>query len=135
VRLEPIVPAPGPRPGESFRLPVRVTIPAGWHVNSDHPNEDYLIPTRLELEPAPGFELVAVHYPSATELEAGFVTRPLAVFAGGVILEAELRAAPDLAPGDYRLPLVLHYQPCTDRECLPPAEARVEVRVTVRGGE
>jgi hypothetical protein len=124
-------PAGPVRPGETFRLPVTVAVPAGWHLNSNAPGEATLIPTRLSVEPTPAFTVAGIHYPAATPLEAGFVARPLSVFVGTVTIEAELRAAPTARAGEHLVPLRLSYQPCTDRECLPPAEARAEARVRV----
>jgi len=40
------------------------TIQEGFHINSNKPAQDYLIPTRVELAAAEGFELEKVEFPA-----------------------------------------------------------------------
>src|SRR6185436_19837307 len=50
-------------PGETARIAAKVTVEAGWHVNSNTPTFDYLIPTKLDLELPDGWSDEAVRYP------------------------------------------------------------------------
>src|SRR5262249_43623772 len=101
----------------------------GWHVNSHAPGDETLVPTRLAIEPPRGFELLQVRYPEATELPAGEVAGPVSVYQAEVTFEADLRA-PTIAPASP-LAAALHYQPCTESECLPPARTSVSFTITV----
>lgn len=131
VTLEASAPARPVRPGETFRIAARLRVPPGWHVNANPPSEEYLIPTTLELLPVDGFETVKVDYPPARPFEAGFAGGGAMVYEGEVPIEIELRASEHAPGGEHVLQLSATYQPCTDRECLPPAtqSARAVVRV------
>ena len=113
--------------GRSVRIEVRLTIPEGWHVNSHRPLQDYLRPTELRLEPGVTYRLLRVEYPEGETVTLPFDPEPLSVYQGTVTLIAEVEAPPGLGAGSVTIPLLVSYQACSDRECLPPAEARVEV--------
>jgi len=121
--LELAVPDEPVQPGDTFRITARLSLPEGWHVNANPPSEDYLIPTRLEVEPPAGFELLGIRYPRPTDVEVGFAARPLSVYAGTVAVEAELRSPAAAAPGEYPLEARLYYQACTETECQAPSAA------------
>ena len=53
--------------GSSFRVALVATIAPGWHVNSDKPLEDYLIPTEAAVAPAVGLSFAAPAYPAHKE--------------------------------------------------------------------
>jgi thiol:disulfide interchange protein DsbD len=89
----------------------------GWHINSATPSEEFAIPTVLSFE---GTEDARPQYPAhvmrAFEFTGG---KELAVYDGTVTIP--FRAA--LIPGTTELRAKLHYQACSDRVCLPPADA------------
>ena len=49
--------------GTEFKLAVKVSVAEGWHINSDKPYDDYLIPTELTIVDNPNFKLTKVVYP------------------------------------------------------------------------
>src|SRR6185369_12154757 len=51
--------------GGTARIGARVSIEAGWHVNSHTPTFDYLIPTKLDLELPAGWPDETVRYPAS----------------------------------------------------------------------
>lgn len=111
--------------GKDFRLAVTAEIQPGWHVNSHKPNEEYLIPTEVTMQPADGLTFGAVQYPPHKEAKLAFSAKPLAVYEGKVVFRVDGTVAATAAPGTRRLVAALEYQPCNDQQCLPPA--RVEV--------
>jgi hypothetical protein len=113
-----------------MHIEVRLVIPEGWHINSHRPLQDYLRPTELRLEPGEPYRLLRVDYPEGELLSLPFDPEPLSVYQGMVTLVAEVEAPPSLGAGEATIPLRISYQPCSDRECLTPAEAAVAVRVT-----
>jgi thioredoxin:protein disulfide reductase len=103
----------------SVEAVVEMTIAPGWHVNSHEPHEDYLIPTSLELMPAPGVTAGPVQYPTPVDRVLAFSGgKAMALYEGTVRLTAKLSgtAAPDAPP----LRGKLRYQACDDTTCLPP---------------
>jgi hypothetical protein len=115
----------------SVRIEVRLTIPEGWHLNSHRPLQEYLRPTELRLETGVTYRLLRVEYPDGETVTLPFDPQPLSVYQGTVTLIVEVETPPGLGGGGVTIPLLVSYQACSDRECLPPAEARVEVPVSV----
>ena len=108
------------------------TIQEGFHINSNKPAQDYLIPTRVELAAAEGFELEKVEFPAGALKSFGFAPdEKLSVYEGTVKMRARLRAK-SAAAGAHTLRLVFHYQACNDQICLRPAQREVKLTVQVR---
>jgi thioredoxin:protein disulfide reductase len=118
-------------PGSPFRIALRATLAAGWHVNSHHPSEDYLIPTEMKLAPVDGISFGAVSYPAGQSLKFAFSNKPLSVYEGNFDITADARVAPEAHPASYRLSGTVEYQPCNDKQCLAPASVPFFVSVAV----
>lgn len=125
-----IEPSPGVQiagPGP-LQVPVAVRIRRGYHINSDRPNEPYLIPTLLEWDEAP-FRVQSVTYPRAEEVVYEFSEQPLSVFSSRVEIVTTFLVGS--VPDDLEeLKGKFRFQACNDRSCLPPRT--VEVTVPVR---
>jgi DsbC/DsbD-like thiol-disulfide interchange protein len=130
VSLEPV-----PR-GKEFEVAVVANIVAGYHVNSHHPTDAYLIPTTITAELPKGFQLVDTLYPPGQEKRFPFSPdKPLNVYSGSVTLRLELRAQNDRALGPATIPLTLRYQACNDAACLPPVKLPVSAKLQVAGAD
>ncbi len=117
--------------GTTARVGLDVILDPGYHVNSDAPLDDLLIPTVLRLDPPEGFTLEGVAFPEAILLEQVGVDEPLAVFEEEFTIGAALRVDASLAPGAYTVPGTLRYQACNDRMCFNPTNADVAFALTV----
>jgi thiol:disulfide interchange protein DsbD len=106
-------------PGSEVKLAVKVNIEDGWHINSNKPYEDYLIPTELTIG-ITYFELKKVTYPEAHDFKFSFSEKPLSVYEGQIYIGALLETSKDIKPGKYPLKINLNYQACNDRSCLAP---------------
>ena len=106
-------------PGSEVKLAVKVNIEDGWHINSNKPYEDYLIPTELTIGTT-YFELKKVTYPEAHDFKFSFSEKPLSVYEGQIYIGALLETSKDIKPGKYPLKINLNYQACNDRSCLAP---------------
>lgn len=121
----------GARPGDVIRAAIEVHIPDNFHVHSNTPNEEFLIPTQLTVTPPEGFEVLGIAYPDAIEIEADFSEIPLAVFEEEFLIGVALQVPEDTAPGDYTVSTKLRYQACDDKQCLPPVNKREELSIQV----
>lgn len=134
----PIITATPPEPvtvapGGSVRVELRFRVTSGYHINSNKPNSEFLIPTQLKLSPPPNLTPGNIVYPAGTDLSFAFSPKEkLNVYAGDFTVRAELRAPASAAAGSYKVQGVLRYQACNDRACFPPAKLPVEFEVTVR---
>lgn len=117
--------------GQELTVPLKVVIKPGYHMNSDKPAEDYMIPTRLTWDAA-GLKVKSVDYPEAENIKYEFAEKPLSVFSGSVTFRSTF-AVPETVPSDLKeLTGMLRYQACTDKVCLPPVTLDVRVPVSAQ---
>jgi hypothetical protein len=120
-------------PGGSVRVELRFRVSPGYHINSNKPRSEFLIPTRLKLSPPANLTPGSIAYPEGTDLAFAFSPgEKLNVYAGDFTVRAELRARGSAPGGSYTVPGELRFQACNDRACFPPTKLPVEFEVTVR---
>jgi len=123
-------PAAKARKGQSLDVPLRARLQPGYHVNSNDPREEFMIPLKLTWAAAP-LEVEAVEYPEPAMERYSFTDDPLAVFTGDFDIRTRFRV-PDQAPaGGHNLRGSLRYQACSDKLCLPPKTIPVSLTVSV----
>ena len=105
---------------------VSVRVRDGYHVNSNAPNEDYLIPLRLHWETGP-LSAAAVTYPKPEEKNYAFSTKPVSVFTGEfqVVTRFKVEAGAPAGPGV--LVGKLRYQACSEDTCYRPATLEIRL--------
>ncbi len=117
--------------GQPFRLAVVATIEPGWHVNSNAPFEDYLIPTEAAVLPADGLTFGPPAYPPHKEQKLPFSEKPLALFDGETVIVVEGKAEASATPGARTLRATLDFQPCNDAQCLAPNQVEAVLAIDV----
>lgn len=115
------------KPGAEVQVPLTVRIRSGYHINSNEPAEDYLIPTQVAWDAAP-LEVVRVEYPEAEIVNYPFSEKPLSVYSGEIEIVTVLKAPAGAKPGET-LSGRLHYQACNDKACLAPTSVELSVPV------
>jgi uncharacterized protein len=93
---------------------VVIEIPEGIHINTSDPPARWLTPTSVEVQPLKG----EVEYPRGSDY--GYEGRTVIPF----------RVKLPEGKGAEEFEVRVKYQPCTDRECLLPAEKAMEAVVT-----
>ena len=121
-------------PGETARVAAKVTVEDGWHVNSNTPTFDYLIPTKLDLELPAGWPDEAVRYPKHEMQTFAFADQPLAVYDGEFAIVAEFKVPADAKNGKVPVKGALRYQACNHSQCLAPVTTEATVTLTVGPG-
>jgi thiol:disulfide interchange protein DsbD len=118
--------------GKEFQIAVVIEIARGYHMNSHHPSDAYLIPTTLTPQVPAGFQLVDTIYPDGHAQKFSFSPdKPLDVYSGGVTVKLKLLAQTSAPLGSITIPMTLRYQACNDSTCLPPVKLPVEAQVIV----
>ncbi|MDY7108082.1 MAG: cytochrome c biogenesis protein CcdA [Planctomycetota bacterium] len=118
-------------PGADVRAALRVSLAEGWHVNSDRPLEEFLIPTELTVAPPEGVTVDRIVYPEALMLESEMSAEPMAVFESEFVIGIVLEVGEDVAPGSYAVTATLSYQACNDRFCLQPESRETQSTLNV----
>jgi hypothetical protein len=104
----------------------------GFHVNSNKPNGELLLPTVVHLNPPQGIMIVNVQYPAGEQLALPFAgDAMLNVYSGEVDVTAEVRVPKSAALGTQRVHGEVRYQACNNRQCFPPKTTPLEFDVKV----
>jgi len=129
--LSPRVAQASAHPGDRVRLAVVVTLPPEFHVQSNAPRDQTLIPTVLNVAPPAGGEVIEVVYPAPLDFKMIDIEQPLAVFPHEFALGAEISLPPAATPGPLQVPGSLRYQACNDRLCFAPTTVALSWTVNV----
>jgi DsbC/DsbD-like thiol-disulfide interchange protein len=111
---------------------IPVAVRPGFHVNSNAPTEEYLIPLKLTWTAAGALESGSVTYPKPSMEKYEFAEKPLSVFTGDFELVANFKVAANAPAGPGAAVGKLHYQACNDRACFPPKTVEVTVPYQIR---
>jgi hypothetical protein len=114
--------------GGSAEFTLKAELQPGFHVNSNMPGDEYLIPIKLTWNKEP-LEADQVTYPKAQEEKLSFSTKPISVYTGSFEIGTRFKAPPSAMPGMAFMNGKLRYQACNNKECLAPRT--VDVRVTL----
>jgi suppressor for copper-sensitivity B len=120
--------------GSTARIAALVSIEHGWHVHSNKPTLDYLIPTVLDLQVPVGWPEETIRYPQAEMQTFAFAEEPLAVYDGDVVILSEVQIPKGTPNGAFVVRASLRYQACDDSQCLPPVTTTAEVQLPVGPG-
>ena len=115
----------------TVELPFRVT--RGYHINSNKPTSELLVPTVLSVKPPTDIAVAKLTYPAGEDRSFPFAPGDkLNVYTGDFTVTGLVRAARTMPPGTYRVRGTLKYQACDDRACYPPGQLPVafDVRIT-----
>lgn len=114
--------------GESAKQVLKAVVLDGFHVNSNKPKDDYLIPLKLTWEAGP-LEAKAISYPKPEELELNGTH--MLVYTGTVPIQTEFVVAKDAPKGPTTINGKLKYQACNSNMCFQPKILEVKVPVVI----
>ncbi|MFZ0454413.1 MAG: cytochrome c biogenesis protein CcdA [Ignavibacteriaceae bacterium] len=117
-------------PGGEIKLAVKAKIDSTWHINSNKPYDDYLIPSKLTLENK-DFNIEQTLYPKAHDLKLSFSEKPLSVWQDNILIGCLVKANENLTPGNYPVIVTLNYQGCNNATCLPPTSVKDTIQIEV----
>lgn len=107
----------------------------GFHINSNKPNSELLIPTSVKLSPPTEIMITGIKYPEGQQLNFPFSPEEkLSVYSGEFKVAALVRTAKGASVGTYRVHGELKFQACNDRQCFPPKTTPVDFDVKVQKG-
>ncbi len=130
IELTTVLASDAAHAGKRIVAALQARLDPGYHVNSDKPLDEFLIPTAVTVEPPAGITLTGLAYPEAETLIQADVLE-LAVFGTEFTIGIELALAPGLATGEVVVPAMLHYQSCDAIMCYAPTSENFEVRFMI----
>jgi hypothetical protein len=113
-------------------------IPPGYHINSNTPKSEFLIPTALKMDLPTDIILGKIEYPAGEDRSFPFSPdEKLSVYSGDFTIAVAVHPLHSVVPGKYQMRGVLRYQACDNAACYPPKSLPVsfEVKVTKEPGE
>jgi len=118
--------------GGKAPLDIALEVNKGFHVNSNKPNDELLMPTVVHLYPPQGIMVVNIHYPVGEQLALPFMGNDtLSVYSGRFSVTADVRVQKSAALGTLRVHGDVKYQACDNRQCFPPKTTPLEFDVKV----
>ncbi len=107
-------------------------VPHGYHVNSNTPKSEFLIPTALKMDLPTDIILGKIQYPAGADMTFPFSPdEKLNVYSGDFTIAVGVHPLHSVVPGKYVMRGVLRYQACDNAACYPPKTLPVSFDVKV----
>jgi hypothetical protein len=118
--------------GQQTMVSLNFRIPPGYHINSNTPKADYLIPTALKMDLPTDIILGKIGYPAGEDRSFPFSPdEKLSVYSGDFTIAVAVHPLHTVVPGKYEMRGVLRYQACDNAACYPPKNLPVNFEVKV----
>jgi thiol:disulfide interchange protein len=119
--------------GKSGTVPLSYRIAKGYHINSNQPKSEFLIPTSLKMDATTDIVIGKTTYPDGKDMSFAFAPdEKLNVYSGDFEVDVLVRPLKSVVPGKYMIRGNLKYQACDNAACYPPKTLPVnfEVKIT-----
>lgn len=107
-------------------------VASGFHINSNTPRSEFLIPTSLKMDLPTDIILGKIEYPEGKDLSFPFSPdEKLNVYSGDFTVNVAVHPLHEVTPGKYVMHGILRYQACDNAQCFPPKALPVSFDVKV----
>jgi len=121
------------QPGGTKRVELDFRVKVPFHINSNKPHSNLLIPTTLKLVAPNPMEIAGIEYPPGEDQTFPFSpNEKLSVYSGDFTIYVSLKA-PTAAKGSrFHVGGELYFQACDKNACYPPKRTLVDFDVRVQ---
>jgi hypothetical protein len=131
VSVAPVPLVTAPRAAQT-RVSLNFRVASGFHINSNAPKSEFLIPTALKMDLPTDIVLGGIEYPEGKDLSFPFSPdEKLSVYSGDFSVAVAVHPMHSVTPGKYVMHGVLRYQACDNAQCFPPKTLPVSFDVKV----
>jgi hypothetical protein len=131
VTVAPVPVVTAPRAAQTM-VNLDFRVPRGYHINSNAPKSEFLIPTALKMDLPTDIILGKIAYPAGADLSFPFSPdEKLNVYTGDFTIKVAVHPLRSVTPGKYVMHGVLRYQACDNAACYPPKTVPVSFNVKV----
>jgi hypothetical protein len=135
VTMAAIAQVTAPR-GEQTMVTMDFRVPPGYHINSNTPKSEFLIPTALKMDLPTDIIFGKIEYPAGEDRSFPFSPdEKLSVYSGDFTITVAVHPLHTVTPGKYEMRGVLRYQACDNAACYPPKNLPVNFEVKVVKGK
>ncbi len=122
------------KPGGAVSVPLDFRVGSEFHINSNQPKSELLIPTVLKLNATAPIRVASVNYPAGQDVAFPFAPgEKLSVYSDDFSVTAVIKAPSTAAVGEYPVSGELRFQACDRSACYPPRSIAVSFEVVVVG--
>jgi Disulphide bond corrector protein DsbC len=134
VSMAPVPPVTVTR-GKPAKVNLDFRVVHGFHINSNTPHSEFLIPTTLKLDAPTDIAVGKVVYPEGNDISLPFSPdEKLNVYSGDFTVALNLHPLHTVVPGKYAFHGNLKYQACDNAQCYPPKTLPLNFEVKVVKG-
>jgi hypothetical protein len=131
VSIAPVPLVTAPRAAQTM-VDLNFRVARGFHINSNAPKSEFLIPTNLKMDLPTDIILGKIAYPQGQDLAFPFSPdEKLNVYSGDFTIAVAVHPLHTVQPGKYVMHGVLRYQACDNAQCFPPKTLPVSFDVEV----
>jgi Disulphide bond corrector protein DsbC len=128
--------APAPlvtvKQGRSATVPLSFRVSSGYHINSNRPKSEFLIPTILKVDAITDIVVSKTTYPEGRDMSFAFAPdEKLNVYTGDFQVDVRVRPLRTVRVGRYKVRGTLKYQACDNAACYPPKQLPVSFDVKI----
>ncbi|MBT4527289.1 MAG: DUF255 domain-containing protein [Deltaproteobacteria bacterium] len=105
---------------DKIKFEIQFSIKPGWHINSDQPLQEDLIPTQIALKNGEYATINHITFPKSDMVSLGFQEAPLAVYTGDLIVKGKIDTINNTSPDQLLEHLELTLQACNNSFCALP---------------
>jgi hypothetical protein len=118
--------------GGSAPVELDFRVASGFHINSNEPRGEFLLPTTLKLDPPSDIVIANVSYPPGKDYSFAFAPdEKLNVYTGDFTVRGTVKTTKTVPAGTYRVHGTLSYQACDNAACYPPKKLPVAFDVHI----
>ena len=118
--------------GDTLSFQINVYIKDGFHINSNIPKEDFLIPVTIAVDSQIAV-INKITFPKPEELKLRVSSIPVSAYTGNITIPVSIKLVNNIKPGKYGLNVYLGYQACNDERCFQPQTLIGKVNIEVGG--
>lgn len=114
-------------PGSTIEVLITADIEPEFHINSNDPTEEYLIPTILKLDSIENASFGKIIYPKPKMATFSFSEEEISVYEGKIRFSTKLRLPDNFPVGNSLIKGTLSFQACNDQNCFAPTDEKFEI--------
>lgn len=118
--------------GKPATVPLSFRVASGYHINSNKPKSEFLIPTVLKVEATTDIVIGKTTYPDGQDMSFAFAPdEKLNVYTGDFQVDVLVRPLKTVEKGKYIMRGTLKYQACDNSACYPPKQLPISFDVKI----
>lgn len=118
-------------PGKSGKIHIYVTVKKGYHIQANKVNDEFIIPTTLEINTGGIITTGKQSFPAGKKIRLEGTSDYLLVYDGVFKIIIPFNAVEKNKKGKYTLDAKLHYQACDTKTCFSPKTVTFSIAVRI----